>query len=99
MTNVHRAASAAHGWDVFVCIANKGSKAHLVCREYKRRFLEKVTKMSIHKTARGFFGNAISILGAATAVAAAVEGHRRPKDRDLLSLGIDPANFRMMRRG
>jgi len=54
--------------------------------------------MSVHKSVRGFFGNAMAMFGAATAVAAAVEGHRRPLDRDLHALGINPANFHLMNR-
>lgn len=41
----------------------------------------------------GFFGRAFAVLGAASAAAAAVESHRRPRDRDLLILGIEPGNF------
>ncbi|CAH0339189.1 hypothetical protein [Rhizobium sp. CECT 9324] len=40
-----------------------------------------------------FFGRAFAMLGAASAAAAAVEGHRRPHDRDLRTLGIEPATF------
>lgn len=47
----------------------------------------------------GFIGRAFAVLGAATAAAAAVEGHRRPRARDLRTLGIDPANFPDTRRG
>ncbi|NVD39859.1 MULTISPECIES: hypothetical protein [Sinorhizobium/Ensifer group] len=42
---------------------------------------------------KGFIGRAFAVLGAASAAAAAVEGHRRPKASDLRTLGIDPANF------
>ena len=42
---------------------------------------------------QGFLGRAFAVLGAASAAAAAVEGRRRPKDRDLRTLGIDPASF------
>lgn len=42
---------------------------------------------------QGFLGRAFAVLGAASAAAAAVEGNRRPRDRDLKILGIDPANF------
>lgn len=42
---------------------------------------------------QGFLGRAFAVLGAASAAAAAVEGNRRPRDRDLRTLGIDPANF------
>ena len=43
--------------------------------------------------AQGFFGRAFAVLSAANAAAAAVEGHRRPKDRDLKILGINPADL------
>ena len=55
--------------------------------------------MSAPKSARGFFGNAMAIFGAATAAAAAGEGNRRPLDRDLYTLGINPANFHSVKRG
>lgn len=42
---------------------------------------------------QGFLGRAFAVLGAAGAAAAAVEGNRRPKDRDLRTLGIDPRSF------
>ncbi|SOC43351.1 hypothetical protein SAMN05892877_11156 [Rhizobium subbaraonis] len=42
---------------------------------------------------QGFLGRAFAVLGAASAAAAAVEGRRRPRDRDLKILGIDPASF------
>ncbi|WP_156943469.1 hypothetical protein M728_003819 (plasmid) [Ensifer sp. WSM1721] len=51
------------------------------------------------KNRMGFIGRAFAVLGAATAAAAAVEGHRRPNARDLHTLGIDPANFPDTRRG
>ncbi|WP_082910304.1 hypothetical protein [Sinorhizobium glycinis] len=51
------------------------------------------------KNRMGFIGRAFAVLGAATAAAAAVEGHRRPSARDLHTLGINPANFPDVRRG
>ncbi|MDX0464427.1 hypothetical protein CN186_25410 [Sinorhizobium medicae] len=51
------------------------------------------------KNRMGFIGRAFAVLGAATAAAAAVEGHRRPKAQDLRTLGIDPASFPGNRRG
>ncbi|MEA3536903.1 hypothetical protein [Rhizobium sp. CC-YZS058] len=42
---------------------------------------------------RNFFGRAFAVLGAASAAAAAVEGGRKPRARDLTTLGIDPASF------
>ncbi|WP_087149339.1 hypothetical protein [Pararhizobium antarcticum] len=55
--------------------------------------------MSAYKPARGFFSNAFAIFGAASAAAAAVEGNRRPRDRDLHTLGINPAHFNAVKRG
>ena len=43
--------------------------------------------------AQGFFGRAFAVLSAANAAAAAMEGHRRPRDRDQKTLGINPADF------
>lgn len=49
---------------------------------------------SIRKSIQqGFLGRAVAVFGAATAAAAAVEGHRRPKASHLKTLGIDPADF------
>ncbi len=42
---------------------------------------------------QGFLGRAIAVIGAASSAAAAVEGHRRPKDHHLKALGINPADF------
>jgi hypothetical protein len=50
------------------------------------------------KNRMGFLGRAFAVLGAATAVAAAVEGRRRPDARDLHVLGIDPESFPDVRR-
>ena len=44
-------------------------------------------------------GRLFALIGAATASAAAVEGHRRPKRADLERLGIDPASFDRIRIG
>ncbi|MDQ0318113.1 hypothetical protein QO002_000251 [Pararhizobium capsulatum DSM 1112] len=56
--------------------------------------------MSANTSARkGFFGRAIAVFGAASAVAAAVEGGRRPLDRDLYTLGIEPTRFHTVKRG
>jgi hypothetical protein len=40
----------------------------------------------------------MDIFGSAIAVAAAVDSGRRPHDRDLNTLGIDPRQFRNVRR-
>lgn len=40
----------------------------------------------------------VAVFGAARAAAAAIDGHRRPTDRDLTALGIDPATFRAIGR-
>ncbi len=50
-------------------------------------------------TRMGFLSRAFAVLSAATAAATAVEGHRRPRARDLRTLGIDPATFPETRRG
>ena len=39
-----------------------------------------------------------AVLGAASKAAAAVENRRRPADRDLQTLGIDPVTFRAIGR-
>lgn len=57
---------------------------------YKKRDHAMLTRT---KNRFAFVGHAFAILGAATAAAAAVEDHRRPTDRHLRTLGIDPANF------
>jgi hypothetical protein len=41
----------------------------------------------------GFLGRAFAVIGAASAVSAAVEGKRRPRASDLKTLGIDPEFF------
>ena len=84
-----------HGWDEFLCVVKERPEDHLLLIEQHRKAS---TKMSaLRKTTRGFLGNAIAVFGAATAAAAAVEGHRRPLDRDLRTLGIDPASFHSVR--
>ena len=55
--------------------------------------------MSANSVRKGFFGRAIAVFGAASAAAAAVEGGRRPLDRDLYALGIDPVRFHSVNRG
>ncbi|MHA6644215.1 hypothetical protein [Mesorhizobium sp. A623] len=42
-------------------------------------------------------GRLVELLGSAIVVAAAVEGGRRPFDRDLHVLGIDPRQFNKIR--
>jgi len=48
---------------------------------------------------RGYLGNLLDIIGAAVSASAAVETRRRPNERDLRRLGIDPTTFPDMRRG
>ncbi|WP_200943829.1 MULTISPECIES: hypothetical protein [unclassified Rhizobium] len=55
--------------------------------------------MSATSARKSFFGRAIAVFGAASAAAAAVEGGRRPRDRDLYELGIDPVRFHSVNRG
>jgi hypothetical protein len=42
-------------------------------------------------------GGIFTMLGSAIAVAAAVEGGRQPRARDLRGLGIEPAQFNKIR--
>ncbi|TCL69671.1 hypothetical protein [Rhizobium sp. BK251] len=50
--------------------------------------------MSIRKSIQiGLLGRAFAVIGAANAVSAAVEAHRRPRARDLNTLGINPEAF------
>lgn len=50
--------------------------------------------MSFRQSIRdGFFGRAFAMIGAANAVSAAIESGRRPKSRDLQTLGINPSAF------
>ena len=43
-------------------------------------------------------GDFVDMIGSAINVAGAVEGRRNPRSRDLKKLGIDPAQFRTIRR-
>ncbi len=45
------------------------------------------------KTRGSAIGRALAVVSAAISVSAAVENHRRPKNRDLETLGIDPTAF------
>jgi hypothetical protein len=50
--------------------------------------------MSIQNNSRGNrFSRAFAIVGAAISASAAVENGRRPRNRDLNTLGIDPKAF------
>ena len=50
--------------------------------------------MSVQTKNRGnAFSRAFAVFGAAIAVSAAVEGHRKAKHSDLRTLGIDPKAF------
>jgi hypothetical protein len=49
--------------------------------------------MSTKNTAIGRLSRAFSMVGAAISVSAMVEGRRRPRSEDLLTLGIDPKAF------
>lgn len=50
--------------------------------------------MSIkNKTRGGAIGRAFAVMNAAISVSAAVESRRRPNNRDLQMLGIDPKAF------
>ncbi|MDK1374561.1 MULTISPECIES: hypothetical protein [unclassified Sinorhizobium] len=47
----------------------------------------------IRKVGRGLLGRTFAAIGAANAIASAIEDNRRPDDRDLRTLGIDPVTF------
>jgi hypothetical protein len=50
--------------------------------------------MSVQNKNRGSrLSRAFAIFGAAISASAAVENHRRPKNSDLTTLGIDPRAF------
>lgn len=49
------------------------------------------------KKTSGYFGRVIAVLGASVAAAAAAEGGRQPRSRDLHTLGIDPEAFSKIR--
>ena len=56
------------------------------------------TMMSVKKQrASEILASIFEIFGAATTAAATVRNHRRPEDRTLRTLGIDPANFPSVR--
>lgn len=40
-----------------------------------------------------WFGTVFAVFDAALAVSAAAESHRKPKERDLRTLGINPAQY------
>ncbi|MBD8556685.1 hypothetical protein IFT84_19430 [Rhizobium sp. CFBP 8762] len=48
---------------------------------------------------QNIFTRAFAVFSAATTAAAAIEGRRRPTDRDLRTLGIDPNHFNDVGRG
>ena len=43
-------------------------------------------------------GDFVGLIGSAINVASAVEGRHQPRSRDLTNLGIDPAQFKTIRR-
>lgn len=77
-----------HGYHHLLCIAKGQVKSHI-------SDIEKEMKMStnINRMRGGFIGRAIAVFGAAASASAAVEAGRKPKKRDLVTLGIDPAAF------
>ena len=54
-------------------------------------------KMSTHKPF-GAIGELVRLFGSAIAVSAAVERGRRPNNRDLVTLSIEPLDFHRIRR-
>lgn len=53
--------------------------------------------MSTHKPF-GAIGELVRLFGSAIAVSAAVERGRRPNNRDLVTLSIEPRDFHRIRR-
>ncbi len=50
------------------------------------------------RTKISFLGEVLSVMGDAIAAAAAVRQHRTPRAENLVKLGIDPEQFREIRR-
>ena len=46
----------------------------------------------------GAIGELVRLFGSAITASAAVERGRRPENQDLVALGIDPSDFRRIRR-
>ena len=82
---------ALHGWAEIPSLVLACPWHHLMLVSKKKASIPMTTLRN--SFAQGFFGRAFAVLSAANAAAAAVEGHRRPKDRDLKTLGINPADF------
>ena len=55
---------------------------------------DKETNTMTRRTTLSALGDFIDVFGSAVAVSRALEAKKRPLDRDLVSLGIDPAQFR-----
>jgi hypothetical protein len=83
---------ALHGWAEIPSVVLRRRKHHLTARKLKQKASNPMTSLR-NSFAQGFFGRAFAVLSAANAAAAAVEGHRRPKDRDLKTLGINPTDL------
>lgn len=47
----------------------------------------------MRRMTKSVFGEAFAIFSAAISASAAVQNHRRPSERSLRQLGIDPAQF------
>jgi hypothetical protein len=81
-----------HGWGEIPSLVLARPEHHFPVVKRNRKVSNPMTPLR-NSVAQGFFGRAFAVLSAANAAAAAVEGHRRPKERDLRTLGINPADF------
>jgi len=81
---------AAHGCPARRPLPGSSSDRYLCCIAQKQ--LEPVMTTRTSTIAEVF-----AIIGSAFAAAAAVDGGRRPRSRDLRNLGIDPEQYRAIR--
>lgn len=58
----------------------------------------KETTVMARRTTLSAIGDFFDIFGSAVAASRAIEAKKRPLDRDLVTLGIDPAHFRRIGR-
>ena len=82
----------AHGWIAGAGLTGGHRSSYLVGSNHRPK--GRVMRLQ----SRNFLGSMFSALTGALAVAAAVDRGRRPSDEDLRALGIDPAEFRNIRR-
>jgi hypothetical protein len=90
---------AIHAWQhcLYSSCENASSRPslkHQITALLKAKSRTRRSKMTVStKPARNFISRALAVFGAAASAAAAVEGRRRPHERDLRTLGINPADL------